>query len=146
MTIRVDIKEILRDPVARRLLMVPVIIATQAREGITTTTAQAEAAYDAVQKEKRMKRSFVVWGRIGAGVKVDDGTLHVAVCDDVLEALQRRIERDSGLKVAVFAPDGHEVHAGRVVRSDFKVTLGTKCKGGGYNVEGSLWVGLISLE
>jgi hypothetical protein len=50
---RVDIKAILRDPAKRRELMVRCIIATQAREGITTSRAQAEAAYDKVQGEKR---------------------------------------------------------------------------------------------
>lgn len=48
---RIDIKAILKNPVQRRELMVQTIIATQAREGVTTTRAQAEAAYDAVQKE-----------------------------------------------------------------------------------------------
>ena len=47
---RVDIKAILKNSVQRRELMVQTIIATQAREGITTTRAQAEAAYDAVQR------------------------------------------------------------------------------------------------
>jgi hypothetical protein len=50
---RVNIKAILADPAQRRELMITTIIATQAREGITTTRAQAEAAYDKVQKEKR---------------------------------------------------------------------------------------------
>ena len=49
---RLDIKRILSDPVARRRMMVEIIIATQAREGIVTTRAQAEAAYDKVMKEK----------------------------------------------------------------------------------------------
>ena len=48
---RVDIRALLADPVKRRALMVRVIIATQAREGITTTPAQAEAAYDKILKE-----------------------------------------------------------------------------------------------
>jgi hypothetical protein len=52
---RVDIKAILRDPAKRRELMVRSIIATQAREGITTSRAQAEAAYDKVQGEKRAR-------------------------------------------------------------------------------------------
>lgn len=52
---RIDIKGILRDPVKRRELFVGVIIATQAREGIITTRAQAEAAYDTVQKERSAK-------------------------------------------------------------------------------------------
>lgn len=41
---------ILRDPSLRRELMVRVIVATQAREGIVTTAAQAEAAYDRVRE------------------------------------------------------------------------------------------------
>lgn len=53
---RVDIKAILRCPNLRRELCVTTIIATQAREGITTTRAQAEAAYDTVQKEKGRSR------------------------------------------------------------------------------------------
>lgn len=50
---RFDIKAILRDPVKRRKLMVRCIIVTQAREGVVTSQAQAEAAYDKVQKEKK---------------------------------------------------------------------------------------------
>lgn len=49
---RVNIRSILADPHLRRELMVGVIVATQAREGITTTRAQAEAAYDAVLNER----------------------------------------------------------------------------------------------
>jgi hypothetical protein len=48
---RVNIKAILADPIKRRELYVRTIIATQAREGIVTTRAQAEAAYDKVQRE-----------------------------------------------------------------------------------------------
>jgi hypothetical protein len=48
---RLDIRKILRDPRQRRELMVRTIIATQAREGITTTRRQAEEAYDRVRKE-----------------------------------------------------------------------------------------------
>jgi len=40
----------LDDPEKRRELMVDTIIATQAREGVTTTKAQAEAAYDKTQE------------------------------------------------------------------------------------------------
>lgn len=47
---RIDILRILSDPVLRRTLMVRCIIATQAREGITTTLKQAESAYDKVQR------------------------------------------------------------------------------------------------
>lgn len=43
-------------PPLRRRLMVGVIVATQAREGITTTQAQAEAAYDKVRREKSRRR------------------------------------------------------------------------------------------
>lgn len=47
------LKAVLGNPRQRRKLMVSVIIATQAREGIYTTQEQAEAAYDKVVKEKR---------------------------------------------------------------------------------------------
>jgi hypothetical protein len=47
---RFNIKALLADPVKRRELCVRCIIATQAREGITTTRAQAEAAYDKVRQ------------------------------------------------------------------------------------------------
>lgn len=49
---KIDLKSILRNPFKRRKLLVRVIIATQAREGITTSLTQAEAAYDKVQGEK----------------------------------------------------------------------------------------------
>ena len=49
---RVNIFSILSNPVLKRRLMVAVIIATQAREGIDTTQQQAEEAYDKVQQEK----------------------------------------------------------------------------------------------
>lgn len=51
-TARVDIRVILANPVLRKKMMVSIIIATQAREGIATTVGQAEAAYDKVQQEK----------------------------------------------------------------------------------------------
>lgn len=54
---RVDIRSILADPALRRELMVRVIIATQAREGIVTTVEQAEHAYDAVRCEVEARRS-----------------------------------------------------------------------------------------
>jgi len=43
---RVDIRAILANPAQRRELMVSSIQAIQAREGIATTQAQAEEAYD----------------------------------------------------------------------------------------------------
>ncbi len=53
---RVDIQEILADPVQRRRLTVKGIIGDQAREGITTTREQAEYAYDrAVASSKTCK-------------------------------------------------------------------------------------------
>ena len=55
---RVDLRAILADLEKRRELMVGVIIATQAREGIETTLEQAERAYDRVQAE----RSSFPWG------------------------------------------------------------------------------------
>jgi hypothetical protein len=55
--VRIDLKAILRDPAKRRKLMVRTIIATQAREGITTTQEQAEAAYDKVQNDRRRTAS-----------------------------------------------------------------------------------------
>lgn len=50
MTARVDIRAILANPVLRKKLMVGVIIATQAREGIVTTVEQAEAAYEKARR------------------------------------------------------------------------------------------------
>ena len=52
---RPDIKAALADPAKRRELMVRVIMATQAREGVETSREQAEAAYDKVQGEKAAK-------------------------------------------------------------------------------------------
>lgn len=49
---RIDIRKLLDDPALRRKVMVRVIVATQAREGIVTTRKQAEAAYDKVLKER----------------------------------------------------------------------------------------------
>ncbi len=49
---RVNLLKILSTPELRRELFVSVIIAMQAREGITTTQAQAEAAFDKVEREK----------------------------------------------------------------------------------------------
>jgi hypothetical protein len=50
---RVNIRAILSNPKLRRELMVRVIIATQAREGIKTTKLQAKNAYDKVREEGR---------------------------------------------------------------------------------------------
>ena len=44
--------DLLANPEKRKELMVRVIIATQAREGIETTQAQAEAAYEKAHREK----------------------------------------------------------------------------------------------
>ena len=48
---RINMADLLADPVARKELMVRVIIATQAREGIETTREQAEAAYEKARRE-----------------------------------------------------------------------------------------------
>lgn len=53
MAMRIDLQAILRDPVQRRDLLVRCLIAIQAREGIMTTRAQAEQAYDAVRAEPK---------------------------------------------------------------------------------------------
>lgn len=54
---RFDVRRILACPTLRRKMMVSVIQATQAREGIVTTREQAEAAYDTVRLEQAFKRS-----------------------------------------------------------------------------------------
>lgn len=46
---RINMADLLADPEKRKELMVRVIIATQAREGIETTREQAEAAYEKAQ-------------------------------------------------------------------------------------------------
>lgn len=48
---RVDVRSILRDEGQRRRLMVGVIRATQAREGVETTREQAGRAYDRVRAQ-----------------------------------------------------------------------------------------------
>jgi hypothetical protein len=48
---RKNIRAILNDPILRKRLMILALIATQAREGISTTREQAESAYDKVYKE-----------------------------------------------------------------------------------------------
>lgn len=53
---RIDVKGILASPELRQELMVGVIIATQAREGIETTREQALQAYEKVQTEKTPRR------------------------------------------------------------------------------------------
>jgi hypothetical protein len=50
---RVDIRRILADPELRRELMIATVQATQAREGIETTTEQAERAYYVVTEGER---------------------------------------------------------------------------------------------
>ena len=53
---RVNLRKIIGNPRLRRKLMVGCIVATQAREGITTTREQAEAAYDKVRSENAIRR------------------------------------------------------------------------------------------
>ncbi len=49
---RINMVDLLADPVKRKELMIRVIMATQAREGVETTREQAEVAYDKVQSKK----------------------------------------------------------------------------------------------
>ena len=49
---RVDIRLILTKPDLRRELFVRAVMSAQALEGIETSRAQAEAAYDTVQRRK----------------------------------------------------------------------------------------------
>lgn len=56
MTTRLDIKAILRDPVLCRKLFVSLTISTQARENVVTTQEQAEAAYDRVCTEQKLRK------------------------------------------------------------------------------------------
>lgn len=49
---RLNIKELLKNQELREALMVATIVATQAREGIETTKAQATAAYAKIRAEK----------------------------------------------------------------------------------------------
>lgn len=50
--------KILANPFLRRKLMISVIRATQAREGIETSYKQASRAYDLVIKERSEKNEF----------------------------------------------------------------------------------------
>jgi hypothetical protein len=52
---KVNIKAILADEAARKRLLVEACIAIQAREGIDTTHAQMEAAYDKIRTERAPK-------------------------------------------------------------------------------------------
>ena len=51
---RLDVRAILTDPAQRRRLIVGLIVATQAREGIDTTPEEAGAAYDRVLAERNV--------------------------------------------------------------------------------------------
>lgn len=50
---RYDIRAILADPVKRKRLLIGVIVATQAREGIVTIPEQAEIAYEKALTTKK---------------------------------------------------------------------------------------------
>lgn len=50
---RLDVNAILQDLAKRKRLMIATLIATQAREGITTTWEQAERAYEKIQEERK---------------------------------------------------------------------------------------------
>ena len=64
---RLNIRSILSVPYLRKRLLVSCIIAIQAREGITTTTEQAEYAYDKVQAEKLREQANEASQDQGAG-------------------------------------------------------------------------------
>ncbi len=61
---RVNIRAILSNPIRRRDMMVRVVIATQAREGIVTTTEQAERAYDRVMGLRGLRDTNVQISRV----------------------------------------------------------------------------------
>lgn len=67
---RIDVRAILADPDLRRRLMVPTIQATQAREGIETSTEQAERAYYVVTEGERA--AFFDLARFGRTTSGDD--------------------------------------------------------------------------
>jgi|ETNvirnome_2_300_1030623.scaffolds.fasta_scaffold01868_2 hypothetical protein len=50
---RTILRRILLDPALRREMMVRTLVATQAREGIVTTEAQAVAAYEKTRKRNK---------------------------------------------------------------------------------------------
>ncbi len=52
---RTNIRAILANEYLRKKLMVPVIQATQAREGIITTKKQAEEAYDKIRAATKFR-------------------------------------------------------------------------------------------
>ena len=52
---RINVKAILADEAARKRMLVGACIAIQAREGIDTTRAQMEAAYDKIIAERAPK-------------------------------------------------------------------------------------------
>lgn len=64
---RVDIKAILANPITKRNMMINLIVAAAAMEGIDTTPEQATQAYDKIQEEKRHR---VVNGI--EGIETDD--------------------------------------------------------------------------
>jgi hypothetical protein len=75
---RVDIKAILGNPTMRRVIITRCIIATQAREGITTTLEQAEVAYDRIQGGKTMHGLHYIV-RMNKAVHATDD-YYVSVC------------------------------------------------------------------
>lgn len=87
---RVNIRDLLKDPVKRKTLMVDCIIATQAREGVETTQGQAEAAYEKVQTEIRglpailpaVLKTFVTNGAGGYLVQIPSDNEHGFVLAD----------------------------------------------------------------
>lgn len=88
-----------------------------------------------------MRKSFEVISQRG-GNDVTDGYVVLDGWDTLEAAARRRVERQSGLKVVSCQNDGYELRNGVVARVDFRMTLGTKCRDGGWTPEGSIVVGI----
>jgi hypothetical protein len=79
---RVNVKAILADPELRRKLMVATIQTTQAREGIDTTTEQANRAYYVVTESERAAFFDLVRFRDGAASDLRELRFVDALRDD----------------------------------------------------------------
>ena len=89
---------------------------------------------------KRIKIS--VWGKGTKNLRL----ANYAVAQDGearIDAVARSVERTTGLVVCGGpARDGREVEGGRTVAHHYHMTLGTRCRGGGYSPEVELWVSI----
>lgn len=87
-----------------------------------------------------MKRTFAVWGQTG-GNAVSDGYVLQQEYETLADLAERIAER-SKLAAAVVRAAGFEREGGKNIRADFEVTLGRRCRDGGYDVESRIWVGI----